>query len=209
VDNDTPHTLARISLRWMIRECFKTKSGIMFDADKLFDIGLDPASLYPNVLPRPPPLPVGDNKIRRMPKGSSVNASAAPEEVEVGMEEQEELHDAMSPIYDQLSLAKGWWSLEVLPMKRRYQRVVDDSWASTWKCVHGVLDLSSLLMCFCSAVRTLEGHDIFPDKNVKVSWFIGLSRCGWRQSMKAVLGSISRGLTGLLSLLGWIEWKRM
>jgi hypothetical protein len=134
VGNDTPHTLARISLRWMIRECFKTKSGIMFDCEKLFDIGLDPTHLYPNVLPRPPPLPVGDNKIRRIPKRTpSVSAEEAEEFDVNGMEEQEELKDALSPLYDQLALAKGWWVLEVLPMKRRYQKV-DDTWAHTYKC---------------------------------------------------------------------------
>lgn len=57
--NDTRHSLARIPLRWMIRECFRTNSGIQFEADKLRAIaGIDPASLYPIVLPRPPPLEI-------------------------------------------------------------------------------------------------------------------------------------------------------
>jgi len=53
VKNGTPHNLARISLRWMIRETFKTNSGIMFDSAALKRIGLDPATLYPKVLERP------------------------------------------------------------------------------------------------------------------------------------------------------------
>ena len=39
----------------MIRECFKTKTGIIFDRDMLKDlIGIDADTLYPEVLPRPP-----------------------------------------------------------------------------------------------------------------------------------------------------------
>jgi hypothetical protein len=122
----------------------------MFDCEKLLAVGLDPATLYPNVLPRPPPLPVGNKRIRRMPKSTSAADvfKEAAEEVDngtQGLEEQEELNDAMSPIYDQLSLAKSWWVLEILPMKRRYQRVVDDSWASTWKYVY----LSALFTMLC------------------------------------------------------------
>lgn len=39
--NDTPHALARIPLRWMIRECFKCNTGIVFDAVMLQQIGLN------------------------------------------------------------------------------------------------------------------------------------------------------------------------
>jgi len=66
VSNETPHSLARISLRWMIRECFKTGTGIMFDAQGLKEVGLDPATLYPFVTPRPPPLPIGSACILHM-----------------------------------------------------------------------------------------------------------------------------------------------
>lgn len=40
VKNDTPNALARIPLRWMIRECFRCKTGIIFDAVILQQIGL-------------------------------------------------------------------------------------------------------------------------------------------------------------------------
>ena len=36
-------------------------------------------------------------------------------------EEEEDLADAISPIYDQLSLKWRWWLLELLPMQRRVQ----------------------------------------------------------------------------------------
>ncbi len=33
----------------MIRECFRMKTGIQFEADRLFDLGIDPHTLYPKV----------------------------------------------------------------------------------------------------------------------------------------------------------------
>lgn len=197
VPNDTRHSLARIPLRWMIRECFRTNSGIQFEADKLRAIaGIDPASLYPIVLPRPPPLEIHKevaaslalinyaksgkvsdkemkmladsaklleekivesqekNQVKRtssMQKTPSRPASvsgtekrdddldstaSAPASIygEDGdqdksvkphpfvSEEEEELFDALSPIYDQLKLAKPWWVLELLPIKQKMQR---------------------------------------------------------------------------------------
>jgi hypothetical protein len=46
------------------------------------------------------------------------------------MSEQEiDLRDALSPIYDQLSLAPYWWALELFPVKHRYQKE-DNSWST-------------------------------------------------------------------------------
>ncbi|KAJ6530931.1 hypothetical protein DFH09DRAFT_1183713 [Mycena vulgaris] len=141
VDNDTPHNLARIPLRWMVRECFKTHSGIMFDTEGLRGIGLDPASLYPIVQPRPPALPVGTERIRSIPSAKSqasvqkepalpeISSTEAPRAIIVHKtEEEQDLHDLLSPIYDQLSLAWFWWILELIPLRQRYQRG-DNSWA--------------------------------------------------------------------------------
>jgi len=50
--NGTRHALSRIPLRWMIRECFATNTGILFKAVKLRTAGLEPATLYPKVLER-------------------------------------------------------------------------------------------------------------------------------------------------------------
>lgn len=52
VDNGTPRSLARIPLRWMIRECFRMKTGIQFEADRLYDLGIDPHTVYPKVVRR-------------------------------------------------------------------------------------------------------------------------------------------------------------
>ncbi|KAJ7506925.1 hypothetical protein B0H11DRAFT_1973404 [Mycena galericulata] len=147
VPNDTRHSLARIPLRWMIRECFKADTGMLFDPVRLQELGLDPATLYPFVLPRPPPLPVGDAKIESLPKRKSwlrrlisrkktldftVSPELedhSPEKPAHGMEEEEDLKDALSPIYDQLKLSPFWWILEVIPMNFRYQKR-DDEWVS-------------------------------------------------------------------------------
>ncbi|KAJ6530943.1 hypothetical protein DFH09DRAFT_1183741 [Mycena vulgaris] len=148
VQNDTRHSLARIPLRWMIRECFQAQTGMIFDAQRLQELGLDPATLYPFVLDRPPPLPVGDAKIEPLPPRKSLLRrlfsrtrepaftvsplldDVPPEQPTRGMEEEEELKDALSPIYDQLKLKPFWWILEVIPMSFRTQER-DDRWTST------------------------------------------------------------------------------
>lgn len=141
VSNKTRHSLARIPLRWMIRECFKANTGIMFETESLKEIGLDPSTLYPFVTPRPPPLPVKqeEHKIRKPPadpipvrlhatltkkRPAEVHAqhvAAAPVPF-LGSEEEEELMDALAPAYDQLKMRKFWWLLEIMPLHLRYQR---------------------------------------------------------------------------------------
>jgi hypothetical protein len=44
VRNRTRHALARIPLRWMIRECFEAKTGLIFDMQQLHEklgLGID------------------------------------------------------------------------------------------------------------------------------------------------------------------------
>ncbi|KAF7364572.1 DUF2235 domain-containing protein [Mycena venus] len=145
VDNDTTHNLARIPLRWMVRECFKTNSGIMFVYTKgLRNIGLDPDTLYPTVKPRPPALPVGTARIQSIPRSpapvppqmNSAGSETAPINASNGdvfvTEEEHDLRDALSPIYDQLTLRWFWWILELLPFRQRYQRG-DNTWVSPFR----------------------------------------------------------------------------
>ncbi|KAJ4490904.1 hypothetical protein J3R30DRAFT_3694791 [Lentinula aciculospora] len=143
VSNDTTINLARIPLRWMIRECFKTNTGILFDCNGLRGLGMNPDALYPEVLPRPPPLPVGNACIQDIPiegslsqiqkdsalKNFSGGTSTGAGAVMTNTEEQLELLDALSPIYDQLSIKWFWWILEFFPIKQRFQRG-DNSWSS-------------------------------------------------------------------------------
>ncbi|KAF8879289.1 hypothetical protein BD779DRAFT_1447039 [Infundibulicybe gibba] len=131
VPNETKTNLARIPLRWMIRECFKTNSGIIFDTEGLRHIGLNPEALFPVVLPRPPALPVGSALIASIPPATKKNkndtSATNSSESQVFMSEEELDHaDALSPIYDQLSLAWFWWLLEFLPIKERYQKLEKD-----------------------------------------------------------------------------------
>ncbi|KAF4596087.1 hypothetical protein EYR38_007461 [Pleurotus pulmonarius] len=141
VPNDTQHSLARIPLRWMIRECFKTHTGIMFDCEGLQALGLDPGMLYPEVLPRPPMPPVtGTLRIQDIPKPLSTSSNYPPNFAGVEeysalykSEEDHDMLDILSPVYDQLSLAPYWWVLEIWPMKQRYQKG-DNSWGSYIGC---------------------------------------------------------------------------
>ncbi|KDR83173.1 hypothetical protein GALMADRAFT_221114 [Galerina marginata CBS 339.88] len=146
VSNKTRHSLARIPLRWMIRECFKTNTGIMFNSAALFDIGLDPSTLYPYVVPRPPPLPVASHRIQSppanpipiRPTAHLMKKKKSHPEIKALLgrartpflgTEEEELNDIMSPKYDQLKIKKAWWALEILPLTLRYQRG-DNQWVT-------------------------------------------------------------------------------
>ena len=117
----------------MIRECFKVKTGIMFLADGLRKIGLDPASLYPIVQQRPAALPIGDACIEypkaRLPLSENLPAPLMTEE-------EHEVHDALAPIYDQLSLKPFWWILEIIPVRQHIQHS-DNTWERGYKCNMG------------------------------------------------------------------------
>ncbi|CAL1694705.1 unnamed protein product [Somion occarium] len=160
VSNDTRHNLARIPLRWMIRECFRTNIGIRFHASLLRTVGLDPNTLFPTVLDRPetiyanslPPhlhVPNAPHEHGRESTADSsytvktlVDDPTVAKSTSVGYaniaasdlnltEEEEDVYDALSPIYDQLSLAPAWWILELLPMRFKKQRDNND-WVSNW-----------------------------------------------------------------------------
>ena len=61
----TPHRVSRIPLRWMIRETFRTNTGIMFHSEGLRRIGLDPSRLYKTVRDRPPAVVLGGDETWR------------------------------------------------------------------------------------------------------------------------------------------------
>lgn len=147
VDNETPHNLARIPLRWMIRQAFLANTGIRFHSDLLAAVGLDPNALWPKVAPRPaaldnaaissiPAIPSTSDATdpvhsRMSTSGTLVNYADVPP---TGLgplaltEEQEDLLDLRCDVYDQLSLAPGWWILELLPMRHKVQRETDNYW---------------------------------------------------------------------------------
>ena len=138
--NETRHSLARIPLRWMIRECFKAKTGILFDTAFLYTIGLDPATLYGRDPERPE---LSDSLIDQARKCAIQERKSTPsshrfrslfkkkqepsEKKDVLKtppfisEDNEDLQDALSPMYDQMKINRLWWILEILPVKMRYQ----------------------------------------------------------------------------------------
>ncbi|KAF7290730.1 DUF2235 domain-containing protein [Mycena indigotica] len=109
VANETVHNLARIPLRWMIRECFEADSGLAF-----------PNGQAP---------PAGRCACHRMHVWLDTRTAAQPmhkailEDPILGKpEEEHDLVDALAPVYDQLSLHWFWWILEIIPWRQRYQR---------------------------------------------------------------------------------------
>lgn len=138
VKNGTRNSLARIPLRWMIRQIFKLDIGILFHRNMFTKIGMDPEMLKPSVVsqPRPPPLyqspsPSSQKKPNVLPPPEIVTDDPTMIVYSDGgkfvSEEHEDLADATSPIYDQLSLARAWWVLEAIPQKLHYQDDNDNS----------------------------------------------------------------------------------
>ena len=120
----------------MIRECFKTHSGIIFQTEDMKTIGLDPATLYPEVLPRPPAISIDSVSPKmyisdppKKPQTAEETARITQEQLHQ-TEEEIELADALAPIYDMLSLGWAWWILEFFPLKYRFQ-TSDNQW-HTW-----------------------------------------------------------------------------
>jgi len=151
VKNGERHSLARIPLRWMIRECFKVNTGIIFDAHMLkHEVGLDidsitkaPEPLLPATrhLARQDSAELQGFSFHRIPiaiisglgypfrwvwvklthlrfQGSPkiVFTLEQPRFISEG-EAQEELNDAISPIYDQLPKHTYWKVMEWIPCK--------------------------------------------------------------------------------------------
>ncbi|KAJ7146429.1 hypothetical protein C8R44DRAFT_837120 [Mycena epipterygia] len=120
--NSARNSLARIPLRWMIRQCFILKTGILFHCDMLRFVGMDPATLDPHVLARPLPLLTVPQESQLCTVGVSSLGDC-----DFRSEEEEDMLDALSPINNELKRTKLWWLLEYLPQKLRYQEN-DDSW---------------------------------------------------------------------------------
>ncbi|KAH9055195.1 hypothetical protein EDB87DRAFT_1688475 [Lactarius vividus] len=169
VPNGTKNYLARISLRWMILECFRTGTGIRFREDALRRTGMDQDMLtslssgqftverarpqrlatddtvFPTPSPQSSAFPAEkesdwlrqdftkDTDIERGTVDLKENVSelptmskemAATKDSSASMTEQE-LKDALSPIYDQLKICKIWWLPEVIPLRHRVRCLED------------------------------------------------------------------------------------
>ena len=141
VKNDTRNALARVPLRWMVRQCFLADTGIMFNGQLLAQIGLDPGTLYPRVLPRPDPVTFERADRSRIASDHSTGTVTIVNKEMILSEEEEDLADILSPINDELALSKSWWLLEILPLKQRHQKK-DGTWG--WRtrcgCFHHIME---------------------------------------------------------------------
>ena len=144
----------------MIRQCFEVKTGIQFYVESFKEIGLDPTTLFPIVTHRPRALEPSASAIADL-KASMKKVSAHVAEPSDATltdeahapatatstfksEEEEELLDALCPIYDQLKLAKAWWILEILPLRHRMQNRHTMKWQPYWQYVFFPKSLSPL-----------------------------------------------------------------
>ena len=144
VKNGVKPCLARIPLRWMIREIFRTNTGIIFSSIALARVGIDPNALYPVVLPRREAIPVSASNpsdyIQEMPKIQPSSSHAFEVSIQrdsyeaLLAESEEELDrkDALAPMYDKLTTKKTWWLLELLPVRHEHQE--EDA---EWEVWHG------------------------------------------------------------------------
>lgn len=156
VKNEVRHKLSQIPLRWMIRQCFECNTGILFNTHRLAEEGLDVHTLWPiyNKLEKPVvgPPPSMMEKYENEQFGPIARRSRVLEAVDEDdrdgfynmemwqdhekqipahywvPEQIEDYFDAISPINDQLVEAKGWWVLEVWPIKVRTQPKNSDIW---------------------------------------------------------------------------------
>ena len=130
----------------MIRECFLAKTGIQFHRHSFKVIGLDPATIYPFVTPRSEPLkalPSTVTELRASAHKAEATETTLTDEAQGSpiaastfqSEEEEELADAISRIYDQLNWTTAWWILEILPLRHHVQDRKDLSWKPYWSYV--------------------------------------------------------------------------
>lgn len=145
VPNTERHKLAQVPLRWMLRQCFACDTGIIFKVHRLAEEGLDVHTLWPTYTPlgvpplAPPPSMVEKQREGKFPPIARRSAVLKPvdEKEPMGWQHvelykdphQRELHDnwvpehvedyfdAISPIHDELEIARTWWILEMWPIK--------------------------------------------------------------------------------------------
>lgn len=138
VPNGTPKSLARLPLRWMIRECFRAGTGIQFKADYLEALGLNPESLWPEVIkPGAHDVPnhVGNSMSRKdknMPDAEISIPTTVMQRALMRLETDADKADAGAELFDQLKRSRWWWFLELLPIRELEQEADDGRWKKKW-----------------------------------------------------------------------------
>ncbi|KAE8244078.1 hypothetical protein A4X13_0g6826 [Tilletia indica] len=141
--NGARHSLARIPLRWMIRQTFECNLGILWQTERLAEFSLDIHKMWPKYIdPKVPVVGPKPSSLDRYSQGSLPSLAsrrASMREVEPGRlalednsdavlpEDEESFYDAMCEINDQLKLSKIWWILEVYPVKL-FKPTKDGGW---------------------------------------------------------------------------------
>ena len=104
MQNTEKKSLAHISLRWMVRECFRTSTGILFDPEQLKEIRLDPESLACVDV-----------------DGADKLVPGTPERENVGLQDRvepqvdaEDQTDVRRKLNDELVATWWWWIIELL-----------------------------------------------------------------------------------------------
>jgi hypothetical protein len=117
-DDETSTSLSNIALRWMIKECYLLKKGLLFDRDALFELGLNITDLEN----RPEEVDVGKPYTGPAPTsqvGGDADQTQAPGSA-MGTKDSflfpKDKVDAAANLYDQLLLNWAWWLLEAFPM---------------------------------------------------------------------------------------------
>ncbi|KAG6816825.1 hypothetical protein H0H87_002668 [Tephrocybe sp. NHM501043] len=105
VQDSEPHSLANISLRWMVRQVQKAHCGIMFDAQAMERAGI-PLMVFADI----------DTLVVKSPDVELPPTSPINE-----IEEEEDAQDALEPINDQLKANPMWWVLENIPLTYSWQ----------------------------------------------------------------------------------------
>jgi uncharacterized protein (DUF2235 family) len=186
VRNESRHMLSRIPLRWMIRQCFECNTGILFNTNRLAEQGLDVHTLWPlyqkPLIPTVGPPPVLMEKYEQeilapLQRRSTVlridheedakedakeDASSLEDLQYVLPSESTEDHfDSMARLNDQLVDAKGWWILELWPVKARVLAQDGEGWEKKVRLNMG-------------RYRAVRGHE--PNMHWTVRHMIGENR---------------------------------
>ncbi|KAK1221590.1 hypothetical protein PQX77_015603 [Marasmius sp. AFHP31] len=101
VTNDTPESLANITLRWMVRQVMESQCGISFRSEALAKLSIVPPVASPFTV-------------------SSDSSTDGPNNPAY---EQDQV-DALMPMHDMLKLKGGnilWWILEIIPFHYSWQ----------------------------------------------------------------------------------------
>jgi len=130
------HSLADISLRWMVKQVILSQCGIRFDAAALRKSDIDVSTII---------LAGATQSIakqffgRETEAGSSSPGSSGEEGSGEHMIRKKDAdiqtwprdQDALADMHDQLKSQPMWWPLELMPMKFTWQEA-DGTWKSEW-----------------------------------------------------------------------------